>query len=190
MKAYGLGDDEDEVSGDFALGQVNTQELENQRYSDTVQQMQSLGDTVACSIPANASVQDLLCAVRNDIDGSLAFRMGDGSETATSGLRVNGRLVLADVSNVADLASSSGRIKIEPLTGYPVIRDLMVDYSKFEENRSKVNPWMKSEPRDGEYIINGTAMGIMASETANTLHSLSDVKSYYLLHSDVRHSCL
>ena len=100
-------------------------------------------DTVARSIPANASVQDLLCAVRNDIDGSLAFRMGDGSGTATSGLRVNGRLVLADVSNVADLASSSGRIKIEPLTGYPVIRDLMVDYSKFEENRSKVNPWME-----------------------------------------------
>ena len=59
----------------------------------------------------------------------------------------------------------------------------MVDYSNFEENRAKVKPWMKSEPRDGEYLINGSAMGIMASETANTLHSLSDVKSYYLLHS-------
>ena len=185
MIAYGSGDDEDEVSGDFAPGQVNTQELEITveifRYCPA--NAESGWDTVACSIPANASIQDLLCAVRNDIDGSLAFRMGDGSGTATSGLRVNGRLVLADVSNVADLVSSSGRIKIEPLSGYPVIRDLMVDYSNFEENRAKVKSWMKSEPRDGEYLINGSAMGIMASETANTLHSLSDVKSYYLLHS-------
>ena len=36
-----------------------------------------------------------------------------------------------------EVIGADGRMKIEPLSGYPVIRDLMVDYSKFEDNRIK-----------------------------------------------------
>ena len=185
VMAMGSGTGEEVVSGDFAPGLIDESELsvtvELFRYCPAVSQ--SGWDTIECSIPANATVQDLLYAVKNDIDGSLSFRAGNGSGTATAGLRVNNRLVLADLACISQLVSSTGVLKIEPLSGYPVIRDLVVDYSKFEENRSKAKPWMVSEPREGEYLLNGSAIGTMTSEEAMTLHAMSDVGSHYLLHS-------
>ena len=185
MIAYGSSGDDDVVSGDFAPGVVDQTELtvtvELFRYCPS--DAESGWDTVVCSLPANASVQDMLLAIKNDVDGSLTFRMGDGSGTASCGIRINGRLVLADSTSIGSLTTADGRLKIEPLSGYPVIRDLMVDYSKFEENRMKAKPWMQSNPRDGEYLINGMAVGTMSKEEATKLHTSSDVKSYYLLHS-------
>jgi len=185
MIAYGSGSDEEVVSGDFTPGQINKTELtvtlEVFRYCPV--EAESGWDTVICSMPSNASVQDMLIAVKNEVDGSLTFRMGSGNGTSTAGLRVNGRVVLADVTSISEVVSADGRIKVEPLSGYPVIRDLMVDYSRFEENRRKAKPWMQSNPREGEYLINGVAVGTMTSVEATTLHSISDVSSYHLLHS-------
>ena len=59
----------------------------------------------------------------------------------------------------------------------------MFDYSKFEEHRMKAKPWMSSSPREGEYLINGVAVGVMESSEAVKLHSISDVRSYHLVHS-------
>ncbi len=185
MIAYGTSGDEEVASGDFAPGIIDKTELqvtlELFRYCPATSE--SGWDVVECSVPANASIQDLLYAVKNDIDGSFSFRAGNGTGSSTSGLRVNNRLVLADLASVSQLVSSTGRLKIEPLSGYPIIRDLVVDFSKFEENRSKVKPWMVSEPREGEYLLNGSAIGTMTSEEALTLHSVNDVGSLYLLHS-------
>ena len=185
MIAYGTSGDEEVASGDFAPGIIDKTELqvtlELFRYCPATSE--SGWDVVECSVPANASIQDLLYAVKNDIDGSFSFRAGNGTGSSTSGLRVNNRLVLADLASVSQLVSSTGRLKIEPLSGYPIIRDLVVDFSKFEENRSKVKPWMVSEPREGEYLLNGSAIGTMTSEEALTLHSVNDIGSLYLLHS-------
>lgn len=185
MIAYGSSGDDDVVSGDFAPGVVDQTELavtvELFRYCPI--EADSGWDTVVCSLPANASIQDMLLAIKNDVDGSLTFRMGDGSGTASCGVRINGRLVLADSTSIANVATADGRMKIEPLSGYPVIRDLMVDYSRFEENRMKAKPWMQSNPREGEYLLNGMAVGTMSKEEALKLHASSDIKSYYLLHA-------
>lgn len=185
MIAYGSSGDDDVVSGDFAPGVVDQTELtvtvEIFRYCPI--EADSGWDTVVCSLPANASIQDMLLAIKNDVDGSLTFRMGDGSGTASCGVRINGRLVLADSTSIGSIATADGRMKIEPLSGYPVIRDLMVDYSRFEENRMKAKPWMQSSPREGEYLLNGMAVGTMSKEEALKIHASSDVKSYYLLHS-------
>ena len=185
MIAYGSSSDEEEVSGDFAPRAVDKTELsvtlEIFRYCPTA--AESGWDTVVCAIPANASIQDMLMAVKNSVDGSLTFRVGNGTGSPTSGVRVNGRLALADITSISDVVGADGRIKIEPIPGYPVIRDLMVDYSKFEENRMKAKPWMSSSPREGEYLINGVAVGVMDSADAVKLHSISDVRSYHLVHS-------
>ena len=185
MIAYGSSSDEEEVSGDFAPRAVDKTELtvtlEIFRYCPTA--AESGWDTVVCSIPANASIQDMLMAVKNGVDGSLTFRVGNGTGSPTSGVRVNGRLALADITSISDVVGADGGIKIEPIPGYPVIRDLMVDYSKFEENRMKAKPWMSSSPREGEYLINGVAVGVMDSSEAVKLHSISDVRSYHLVHS-------
>lgn len=185
MIAYGSSSDEDEVSGDFAPGVVNKTELtvtlEIFRYCPTA--AESGWDTITCSLPANASLQEMLTAVKSNVDGSLTFRTGDGNGSPTCGLRVNGRLALADITSISDVVGADGRIKLEPLSGYPVIRDLMVDYSRFEDNRMKAKPWMTSSPREGAYLINGMAVGVMESETAVKLHASSDVKSYQVVHS-------
>jgi len=183
MKAYGTSDDDDVVEGDFAPGVIDASEIEIEL--ELFRYCPSLGergwDVVATSAPASASLEDLLITFQRDVDGSFAFRRGVAGGTATTGVRVNGRVVLSDIARVGDIVSN-GRLKVEPLPGYPVIRDLIVDTRKFEENRSKANPWMQADPREGERLISGQAVGVLASETALALHQMNAVSSHMLVH--------
>ena len=183
MKAYGTSDDDDVVEGDFAPGVIDASEIEIEL--ELFRYCPSLGergwDVVATSAPASASLEDLLITFQRDVDGSFAFRRGVVGGTATTGVRVNGRVVLSDIARVGDIVSN-GRLKVEPLPGYPVIRDLIVDTRKFEENRSKAKPWMQADPREGERLISGQAVGVLASETALALHQMNAVSSHMLAH--------
>ncbi len=185
MKEYGSGSGEEVASGDFTPATITQNELSITlslfRYCPAA--ADTGWDTIACAIPGHATVEDLLVAIQHDVDGSLAFRRGNGNGSPTSGIRVNGRVVLADSIQISDLVSDGGVLKIEPLPGYPVIRDLIVDYSSFESQRSASKPWMRADPRDGHTLLNGSAMGTMDISTADTLHAMTDVVSYQLLQS-------
>ncbi len=125
MSAYGAGEDDSVSSGDFTPGTVVMDEIsvtiELFRYCPSA--AQSGWDTISCAVPAHATVEDLLLAIQQDIDGSLAFRRGINGGTATTGVRVNGRIVLADITRVSDLIGPRGNLKIEPAPGLPIIRD-------------------------------------------------------------------
>ena len=183
MKAYGTSDDDDVVEGDFAPGIIDATEIQVElelfRYCPA--QGERGWDVVATAAPASASLEDLFMTFQRDVDGSFAFRRGVVGATATTGVRANGRVVLADVARVGDLVSN-GKLKIEPLPGYPVIRDLIVDTRKFEENRSKAKPWMQADPREGERLLSGQAVGVLASETALALRQMNAVSSHMLAH--------
>jgi len=183
MIAYGTSDDDDVIEGDFAPGIIDATEivveLELFRYCPA--QGERGWDVVATAVPASASLEDLFTTFQRDIDGSFAFRRGVVGGTATTGVRANGRVVLSDVARVGDLVSN-GRLKVEPLPGYPVIRDLIVDTRRFEENRSKASPWMQADPREGERLLSGQAVGVLASETALALHQMNAVSSHMLVH--------
>ena len=183
MKAYGTSDDDDIIEGDYAPGIIDSTEiaveLELFRYCPA--QGERGWDVVAVAVPASASLEDLFTTFQRDVDGSFAFRRGALGGTSTTGGRVNGRVVLSDVTRVGDLVSN-GRLKVEPLPGYPVIRDLIVDTRKFEENRSKTQPWMQADPREGERLISGQAVGVLASETALALYQMNAVSSHLLAH--------
>ena len=183
MIAYGISDDDDVIEGDFAPGIIDATEIEVElelfRYCPA--QGERGWDVIATAVPASASLEDLFTTFQRDVDGSFAFRRGVVGGTATTGVRANGRVVLSDVARVGDLVSN-GRLKIEPLPGYPVIRDLIVDTRKFEENRSKANPWMQADPREGERLLSGQAVGVLASETALALHQMNAVSSHMLVH--------
>ncbi|MDA8615332.1 flavodoxin domain-containing protein [Candidatus Poseidoniales archaeon] len=185
MLEYGSGTADEVADGDFAPGVVVKQDLSITlslfRYCPSANE--SGWDTIACAVPGHATVEDLLVAIQQDVDGSFAFRRGSGNGTPTSGVRVNGRVVLADLANISDLVGEGGQLKVEPLPGYPVIRDLIVDYSAFESNRSKSKPWLRADPREGATLLNGSPMGTMDSPTAATLHAMTDVSSYQLLHA-------
>ena len=183
MKAYGAGDDDDVVEGDFAPGIIEKEELtitlEIFRYCP--QAAESGWDTLTCAVPGHATVQDLLITMQRDVDGSLAFRRGGAAGTPTTGVRVNGRIVLADSAQIADLTQEGGRVRIEPLPGHPVIRDLIVDTSRYESHRSRAEPWMRTDPREGERLPSGMAMGTMDSAAATALHQAGDVLSFQLI---------
>ena len=185
MKEYGSGSGEEVASGDFTPAPVAQEELSITlslfRYCPSA--ADTGWDTISCAIPGHATVEDLLVAIQHDVDGSLAFRRGNGNGSPTSGIRVNGRVVLADLVQISDLVNEGGVLKIEPLPGYPVIRDLIVDYSSFETQRSAGKPWMRADPRDGHNLLNGSALGTMEAATAATLHAMTDVVSYQLLQS-------
>ena len=185
MKEYGSGSGEEVASGDFTPAPVLQEELSITlslfRYCPSA--ADTGWDTISCAIPGHATVEDLLVAIQHDVDGSLAFRRGNGNGSPTSGIRVNGRVVLADLVQISDLVNEGGVLKIEPLPGYPVIRDLIVDYSSFETQRSAGKPWMRADPRDGHNLLNGSALGTMEAATAATLHAMTDVVSYQLLQS-------
>ncbi len=183
MKAYGTSDEDDVIEGDFAPGIIDATEIQVElelfRYCPA--QGERGWDVVATAVPASASLEDLFMTFQRDVDGSFAFRHGVVGATATTGVRANGRVVLADVARVGDLVSN-GKLKIEPLPGYPVIRDLIVDTRKFEENRSKAKPWMQADPREGERLLSGQAVGVLASETALALRQMNAVSSHMLAH--------
>ena len=183
MKAYGAGDDDDVVEGDFTPGTVVREDititLEVFRYCPEA--ASSGWDTLTCSVPGHASLEDLLLTMQRDIDGSLAFRRGGVAGTPITGVRANGRIVLSDSTMVGDVAADGGRLRIEPLPGHPVVRDLVVDTSRYESHRSRAEPWMKADPREGERLPSGMAMGTMDAATATALHQAGDVQSFQLI---------
>ncbi|MDE0557712.1 MAG: flavodoxin domain-containing protein [Candidatus Poseidoniaceae archaeon] len=185
MSAYGAGGDDSVSSGDFTPGTVVMDEIsvtiELFRYCPSA--AQSGWDTISCAVPAHATVEDLLLAIQQDIDGSLAFRRGTNGGTPTTGVRVNGRIVLADLARISDLIGTGGNLKIEPAPGLPIIRDLIVDLSGYEAARARAEPWMRADPREGARLLNGAAVGTMDASLATELHQKSDILSYQLIQS-------
>ncbi|MEK9651720.1 MAG: flavodoxin domain-containing protein [Poseidonia sp.] len=183
MMAYGAGDDDDVAEGDYTPGSIVRDEitlsLEVFRYCPEA--AQSGWDTLTCSVPGHATLQDLLMTMQRDVDGSLAFRRGSGAGTPTTGVRANGRIVLADAVMVGDVVADGGRLRIEPLPGHPVVRDLVVDTARYESHRSRAEPWIRTDPREGERLPSGSAMGTMDAATATALHQAGDVLSFQLV---------
>ena len=183
MKAYGAGDDDDVIEGDFAPGVIEQEAItitvDVFRYAPEA--AESGWDTLTCAVPGHATVQDLLITMQRDLDGSLAFRRGAGAGTPTTGVRVNGRIVLADAAQIGDLTKDGGKVRIEPLPGHPVVRDLVVDTGRYESHRSRAEPWMRTDPREGEHRPSGQAMGTMDSAAATALHQAGDVLSFQLI---------
>jgi succinate dehydrogenase / fumarate reductase iron-sulfur subunit len=95
-------------------------------------------------------VLDLLELVKGHHDQSLAFRRSCAHGVCGSdAMRINGRNHLACKILVRDLGET---IKIEPLLGLKVIKDLIVDMGPFFENYKKVLPYFINEsplPADG-----------------------------------------
>ena len=108
-------------------------------------------DTWLCSFPRNTSVLDALRALKKSQDGSLTFREGavDDPNTAIS---VNGRLVmpgLTRLDSIAPIRDDSVSLRISPLPGFDVIRDLAVDPWSLERKREASNHGWSLPPVKG-----------------------------------------
>lgn len=77
-----------------------------------------------------------------EVDESLSFRRSCGEGVCGSdAMNVNGRNCLACITPLKLLKSP---VKIRPLTGMPVIRDLIVDMSQFYAQYEKIKPYLQN----------------------------------------------
>ena len=87
------------------------------------------------------TVLDALFYIRENLDGSLAFRVSCRMGVCGScTMKINNKPRLACETQVMDLKSDV--IVIEPLDNYNVIKDLVVDFDGFFKKHAKVKPYL------------------------------------------------
>ena len=100
-------------------------------------------------------VLDGLNYVKDQLDGTLSFRWSCRMGCCGScGMTVNGEPILTCAAFLADY--KPGPVRVEPLTNFPVIRDLVVEIGDFLRKLPKVLPWIVRDTdqptTDGEYL--------------------------------------
>jgi fumarate reductase iron-sulfur subunit len=85
-------------------------------------------------------VLDALNAIKDDIDPTLSHRWSCRMGVCGScGMVVNGRPVLTCNAFVRNY---TGTIRVEPLSNFPIVRDLVVELDAFVEKLRSVKPWI------------------------------------------------
>ncbi len=141
-------------------------------------------DVWRCSVPGSLSVLQLLNLLKSTEDGSLTFRDGN-SDDPTTALTVNGRNILPGRTAISEVVSnnrSEASLRIDPLSGFDVIRDLAVDHSDYQIHLANSKPWMHAATREGTRHSQGV-MGAMDAATATSLHAAGDIPSPHLIHA-------
>lgn len=113
-------------------------------------------------LPEEATVLDGLMEIRDEMDGTLAFRAsclrGYCGECT---MRVNNSARFACTARVSAYTKKGPEIALDPLRNVPVIKDLVFDWDAFMWNKIKtVKPWLEptGEASDGENLIPDAAM--------------------------------
>ena len=176
------------VAGDggFAVPEISSESIQAEisvfRYDPVASS--SGNDVWLCALPARMSILDVLRTLKATQDGSLTFRDGTPDDPNTA-VTVNGKIVLPGLTKLDSVApnrENSVSVRIEPLNGFEVIRDLVIDPWSLERKRESSKPWMVAATREGAKIPQGV-MGTMDPSTADSLHTLSSLPSRVALHS-------
>jgi fumarate reductase iron-sulfur subunit len=105
--------------------------------------------------PSEWVVLDGLNYIKDQLDGTLSFRWSCRMGICGScGMTVNGEPKLTCATFLADYGG--GPVRVEPLTNFPVVRDLVVEVTDFMEKLASVKPWIvRNEEKplsEGEYL--------------------------------------
>ena len=103
-------------------------------------------------VDANDRVLDALNTVKWSHDGSLTYRRSCAHGICGSdAMRINGRNRLACKVMMGELGK---KVTIEPLIGYAVIKDLVIDMEKFFDAYKSVKPYLIADdaPSSGERL--------------------------------------
>ena len=100
-------------------------------------------------------VLDALNYIKNQIDGSLTYRWSCRMGVCGScGANIDGQPKLTCASFLHEFKGRT--ITLEPMSNFPVIKDLVVDMEDFMEKLVKIKPWLireKDAPLEqGEYL--------------------------------------
>ncbi len=98
--------------------------------------------TLDVSTIIGAMLLNALEAIKETQDPTLGFRRSCGEGVCGSdGMNINGKNGLACKTKLHDLPD---RVVIQPLTGFPVIRDLIVDMKQFFDQYERVKPYLQN----------------------------------------------
>ena len=99
------------------------------------------------------TVLECILYAKHNQDASIAVRYSCRQATCGScGMRINGRPSLACFTKVSDLSGDT--ITVEPMSNFPVIRDLAVGFERLFENHRKVSPYLDGDsPSSGREHI-------------------------------------
>ena len=103
-------------------------------------------------VDEEATVLDVLNEIHWHMDGSLAYRRSCRSSICGScAVKVNGRNILACETPIHRLGR---KLKIEPLPGFAIIKDLVVDFDEFFAKLKRIKPWLITDQPlpDKEYL--------------------------------------
>jgi succinate dehydrogenase / fumarate reductase iron-sulfur subunit len=102
-------------------------------------------------LPPESRVLDGLVHIKTYLDGSLAFRKSCAHGICGSdAMLIDGEERLACKTILRDLGAADGSsIRIEPLKGLPVQRDLMVDQERFFSAYRSVRPYLINDEPAG-----------------------------------------
>src|SRR5436189_5067920 len=100
-------------------------------------------------------VLDALNYIKDKVDGSLTFRWSCRMGVCGScGMMVNGEPKLTCAAFLKDYYPNT--IRVEPLTNFPVIRDLVINFDDFMHKLTEVKAWLipkEAKPLSaGEYL--------------------------------------
>jgi succinate dehydrogenase / fumarate reductase iron-sulfur subunit len=113
-------------------------------------------------VEEDATILDVLNEIHWNIDGTLAYRRSCRSAICGScAMKVNGRNILACETPLH--AFKGKKLKIEPLPGFKIIKDLVVDLDEFFAKLERIKPYLilnkpvpdkefHQSPEDFEYI--------------------------------------
>lgn len=113
--------------------------------------------TYNLDIDPSTTILECLNRIKWELDGSLTFRKNCRNTICGScGMKINGRSALACKQNInAELSrlnsDNNGKVPeivITPLGNMPVMKDLVVDMSKFWDDLESVEPYVSSQSRN------------------------------------------
>src|SRR5580658_6280936 len=98
-------------------------------------------DRYVLDLPPHTPVLTALLKIRADVDPSLSMRYSCRSAICGScAMQINSKSRLACEAAIGPELARDGRIVIEPMRNQPVVRDLVVDQTKFWQNYGKIEP--------------------------------------------------
>ncbi|HAC64175.1 MAG TPA: succinate dehydrogenase/fumarate reductase iron-sulfur subunit [Cyanothece sp. UBA12306] len=113
-------------------------------------------ETYTLDVEAGTTILECLNRIKWEQDGTLAFRKNCRNTICGScGMRINGRSALACKENVGSELQQFSQVKngelpeitIAPLGNLPVVKDLVVDMSKFWQKLEAVDPYVSTKSR-------------------------------------------
>ena len=106
-------------------------------------------DTFTVTIPVTASVLDALDAIKDQHDGTLAYRKSCRMAVCGScGMRVDGGAALACKTPMRKFVEAGHTITVSPMGNLPVIKDLVVDMAPFWQKIRAVKPYLDTKGDD------------------------------------------